>query len=127
MRRILLVVMALTLFLTACACTTRYIDRDSTSQAVPVTPEMLEEISREIFEGTGTADSDHEETDPSPEETLAPLTDNTTVYWLSGGKVFHVSTTCRYIRDKEDVHTGTLVEASEAGKDKACSVCYPTK
>jgi len=124
MRRILLAILTLTVLYTACGCSDRYIKRDTFSQAVPLTPEMLEEISREIFEGTGTDAVTPDETDPI--ETLPPLTDDSTVYWLSGGKVCHVSRDCRYVRDREDALTGTLSEAQAAGKSKVCSVCYPT-
>ncbi len=126
MRRILLAILALTVLYTVCGCSDRYIKGDTFAQAVPLTPEMLEEISREIFEGTGTDATTSDETNPIPAETLPPLTDDSTVYWLSGGKVSHVSRDCRYIRDRDDALTGTLAEAQIAGKSKVCSVCYPT-
>lgn len=125
MRRIFFASIAMLLLLTAGGCSTRYVKLDTHPDAVPVTPEMLEEISREIFTETGALTSAPEETEPIPEETLPPLTDETTVYWLLGGKVCHVFPTCRYIRDREEVQSGTLTEARELGKDKVCSVCYP--
>ena len=125
MRRILIIITALTLLLTACGCTTRYINKNTFNQASPITPEMLEEISREIFEGTGTNVPTSDETEPIPEDTRVPLSDDSTVYWLSGGKVCHVSTTCRYIRERNDALSGTFAEAREAGRDKVCSICYP--
>ncbi len=125
MRRILLAILIMTVLYTACGCSERYIKRSDFTQAIPVTPEMLEEISREIFEGTET-DASPSETAPIPDETLPPLTDDSTVYWLTGGKVCHVSSDCRYVRNREEVLAGTLAEARTAGKGKVCSVCYPT-
>lgn len=46
-----------------------------------------------------------------------------TVFWLDGGKVYHVRSTCYHIAKKPDVRTGTLAEATEAGKERACSAC----
>ena len=44
-------------------------------------------------------------------------------YWLAGGKVYHISPDCSYIRNKENVLSGTKDEALGAGKEQVCSVC----
>ena len=49
MRRILFFALVLMLLNTTCGCTTRYIEKNDSTQAISVTPEMLEEISREIL------------------------------------------------------------------------------
>ncbi|MBE6605350.1 MAG: hypothetical protein E7639_06595 [Ruminococcaceae bacterium] len=46
-----------------------------------------------------------------------------TVFWLDGGKVYHIRSTCYHIAKKADVRTGTLAEATELGKERACSAC----
>ena len=122
MRRLFMTAAALLLAIAGTGCSTRYVKQNAFPQAVPVTPEILEEISRELFESTETEPSSNE---PLPSETVVPLPDDSTVYWLSGGKVCHTTATCRYIKDREDILVGTLAEARNAGKGDVCSVCYP--
>ena len=59
---------------------------------------------------------------PTSSRPADPARDGATVYWTSGGKVYHVDRGCRYIRDKDDdaVISGS---AEESGKSRACKVC----
>ena len=122
MRRLLMIAAALLFAIAGTGCSTRYVKQNAFPRAVPVTPEILEEISRELFEST--------ETEPVVSESLSsetavPLPEDSTVYWLAGGKVCHTTVSCRYIKDREDVLTGTLADARRVGKGDVCSVCYP--
>ena len=46
-----------------------------------------------------------------------------TCYWLKSGTVYHISLDCTYIKDKENVLSGTVDEALAAGKERCCSRC----
>ena len=65
-------------------------------------------------------DSENEESLESPTEAIDQ---EEVVYWVEGGKVWHLSTDCRYLKDKENIHCGTVEEAMEAKKTKLCSSC----
>ena len=44
-------------------------------------------------------------------------------YWLEKGSVYHVNPDCTYIVGKTNVRSGTLDEATAAGKERASSLC----
>lgn len=48
------------------------------------------------------------------------------VYWTEKGSVWHISEDCRYIKNS-NVICGTVVDAIEAGMERACSVCEKQK
>ena len=66
-------------------------------------------------EGTLTPDQ--------PSGSLDPTTQSATVFWLESGSVYHRDSDCRYIKEKQNVQSGTVTEATEAGKTRACSSC----
>jgi hypothetical protein len=45
------------------------------------------------------------------------------VFWLSSGSVYHTNSDCHHIKGKPNVQSGTVSEASDAGKARACSSC----
>ncbi|MBR3862893.1 MAG: hypothetical protein IKM42_04485, partial [Clostridia bacterium] len=46
-----------------------------------------------------------------------------TVFWLSGGSVYHTNSDCHHIKGKPNVQSGTVAEATGAGKARVCSTC----
>ena len=57
------------------------------------------------------------------ESATSSATNDNLVYWLESGKVWHIKRECSYIVKKENVSSGTLEDAIEAGKEKVCSRC----
>lgn len=47
------------------------------------------------------------------------------VYWTDTGEVYHLSRTCRYIRDKKEeaLQSGSAAKAREEGKERPCKIC----
>lgn len=45
------------------------------------------------------------------------------VYWLKTGTVYHTDPDCHHIAGKDQVCSGSVEEAAEAGKKKLCSSC----
>ena len=50
-------------------------------------------------------------------------TGNETVYWTGSGTVWHVKRDCSYIKNSQNVNSGTIQEAKANGKKQACSGC----
>lgn len=73
----------------------------------------LEALKNELAAKENTSDDEKEEAIPQ----------DGTVFWLDGGKVYHIRSTCYHIAKKTDVRTGTVTEATAAGKERACSAC----
>lgn len=46
-----------------------------------------------------------------------------TVYWVSGGKVYHSTDKCYHIAGKSNIHSGTIEEAKAANKSRMCADC----
>lgn len=42
------------------------------------------------------------------------------VYWTDSGDVYHVDRDCQHIRNRTNVHSGTV---AESGKDRVCKTC----
>ena len=87
-----------------------------------VTPEELLEISAEIFARTEPSSKNAKETEEP--QTLAP---DATVYWLSGGSVYHAKADCRHIvhAAPEDILEGKIPDAEADGKTRLCASCIP--
>ena len=66
-----------------------------------------------------------------PEETqksvnLIPYSENSVkdiVYWVENGSVWHLRTSCGYIKDGSDLFYGSEEDALLCGKEKVCSNC----
>ena len=79
----------------------------------PITKEELASLSVELSGGA-----------KEPAETAK--NDGTVlylVYWSDGGSVYHCASDCRHLKDAKSVHAGSIREAQENGKEKACSAC----
>lgn len=46
-----------------------------------------------------------------------------TVYWTEGGGVWHLYRDCGHLKNSQNVLSGTVEEAENAGKDHVCSTC----
>ncbi|MBR2312269.1 MAG: hypothetical protein IKA46_03160 [Clostridia bacterium] len=63
---------------------------------------------------------------PTPEQPSSTGDDavpSGTVFWLSGGSVYHTNSDCHHIKGKPNVQSGTVAEATGAGKARVCSTC----
>ena len=79
----------------------------------PISKEELASLSAELFNGTA---------EPAPDnENILYM-----VYWSDGGSVYHYAMDCRHLKDAKSVHAGSIREAQENGKEKACSACAGT-
>lgn len=116
----------------------------------PVTPEMLDSLSRSLAqttaEPTEPIESQSEQTSaqsrtvPPQTDTKIPQTNTTTppteitvdtanttapsvVYWTEGGSVYHHSSDCSSLRSSENILQGSIEDALLAEKERACKRC----
>ena len=92
-------------------------EKDNTPQAPGEDPAPEQPASPEQ---PTTPENPSEQEQPSAPEEPTP---QATVFWLSGGSVYHTDSDCRYIKGKQNVQSGTVSAATGAGKTRACSSC----
>ena len=83
--------------------------------------ERGEVLSAEEVEARRDALLAEKETEKESEKVDTPF--DGTCYWLKSGSVYHISLDCTYIAGKDNLLSGSVAQASAAGKTKACSRC----
>ncbi len=114
-RRIAFACLVLTFLFSFTGCVDRFIGEDTAFSAGEVlTPEMIESIFNEI--STPVTEKYPAETDEQG---------NLLLYWLEGGSVWHISLSCGSVANAspESLHSGDIVAALAAGKERGCKVC----
>lgn len=53
----------------------------------------------------------------------AVLSDDGLAYWTPFGEVYHFNPDCQYIKNSGTIYSGTIGDALEAGRNRACSGC----
>ena len=111
MRRVIPVLLTvLLLLLSACS------PADGFEGGRPISKEELASLSAELFNDTA--------------EPVRPTPDNGNilymVYWSDSGSVYHYASDCRHLKDAKSIHAGSIRDAREKGKEKACSACAGT-
>ena len=72
-------------------------------------------------EDTGTQSNSSSATDTDDTQSDANIGE--TVYWTESGGVWHLYRDCGHLKNSQNVLSGTVEEAEEAGKDHVCSTC----
>lgn len=49
---------------------------------------------------------------------------HTTYYWTDNGNAYHLYRFCSKLRHSQNIHSGTLEQAKQAGKVKKCKECF---
>lgn len=57
---------------------------------------------------------------PATTSEASSLPQGQIVYWTDSGDVYHIDRNCRHIRNRTNVHSGTV---AESGKDRVCKTC----
>lgn len=90
----------------------QYVDHDDFYAGEPITPDDIESLYASIVGQSGV------EGDGSSEGS-----DAVTVYWTSGGSVYHTDPTCGHYADSSEKNQGTIEMAIKLGKKTPCSAC----
>jgi len=81
----------------------------------------------DFYSGKKLSAEDLESIKQSFEETTVPhetdVDGNIIVYWTSGGTVYHYSKDCSSLSRSKAIESGSIEDAIDAGKSKACSIC----
>ena len=141
MKRLCLMITAILLTFTFCACDFdesdnsfrggELLDNDKMSE---LKDKYVTEETDEAKEETESAASEKQtekqtemtadtETTEAESETLVPDEQDERVYWTKNGSVWHTTDQCHYIKTSKNIESGSVEEAKEAGKSKACSSC----
>ena len=80
-----------------------------------LTPQKLDEISRQIFDTTTK--------DENTTEVEIQFSYDGVCFWVKGSEVFHISTDCRYIKKSKNVKSGDDYAAASDGCVRMCSAC----
>ena len=64
--------------------------------------------------------SDAPTTAPVITSEVSTLPQGQIVYWTDSGDVYHIDRNCQHIRNRTNVHSGTV---AESGKDRVCKTC----
>ena len=81
-----------------------------------------EEISEESESSAPETESDSQ-SDTDVIEKGNEEADPKTVYWSEHGKVWHTDKACGYLKNSNVIHSGTVEEAKNSGKERVCSGC----
>ena len=104
--------------------------RQTPSAGIPVTPEMLESVSRSLMETTSASEptdgnsADHTSNASTVVEDhteFDPMTDP--VYWTESGSVYHVTDQCSALKHSDHILHGSVEEAMAAKKSRPCKTC----
>ena len=57
------------------------------------------------------------------ETTAFTLNESTAVYWTEGGSKYHLFADCAHLSKSDNVKTGNMENAAEAGKSECCKTC----
>lgn len=116
--RSILVLLVLALLLcTLAACTQG--GGEPFDAGTPLTPSDVNDLKDKLLKGEEKEPESGEQTPDSTPQ----VPEGETVYWLSGGSVYHKDSTCYHIKEKPNVQSGTAAQAVQAGKDRLCSAC----
>ena len=95
--------------------------------------DMMSEIREEIFgsdlnngENSETEEANTGDNEASESEEKEDMGDTSTVYWTKSGKVWHISKDCGSLKRATEIISGSVEEAKNEGKERACSRCDKT-
>ena len=95
-------------------------------ESVPYESESasLESEEDEVFVTEDEMNTDvQNSTSDTFEKESAELSESQTVYWSKNGEVWHIYDTCRYLKNANEIYSGSIEDAIIANKTKQCSVC----
>ena len=119
---VLVLFLMLALIFTLAACK----GDEAFDSGTPLTPGDVNNLKNDL-EQKGEQEQgggdEEPETPKAPESTQPQEPVFTTVYWLPKGSVYHSDENCYHIRGKDNVESGTVEAAAEAGKERLCSAC----
>lgn len=114
--------------MTLCSCSVFTYDNSRFDGGDTLNEELLSKIENDVYGESETSESQTSESQTSESQTTEAdnegnKDDTNTVYWTSGGTVWHTRRDCSYLQKSKNVLSGTVEEAISEGKKKLCSSC----
>lgn len=130
-------ILTIVFLITLCSCSIFMYDNSRFEGGETLDNELLSKIENDVHNESQSSESQEGESQTSESQIAAgihsdsPIESNTegnndsgsTVYWTSGGTVWHTRRDCSYIKNSQNVLFGTVDEAMSSGKKKLCSSC----
>ncbi len=82
-------------------------------ETLTIAPDELESTENNALENASEATSEEINWDEYEGE----------VYWTKSGTVWHISKNCSSLKKSHDIISGSVNDAKEGGKERACSRC----
>ena len=100
---------------------------EETTAAETTSDENDDEESHSDEKTNDTENTDNTETQSNvstnTDDTASDLNVGNEVYWTESGGVWHLYRDCGHLKNSQNVLSGTVADAEEAGKDHVCSSC----
>ena len=136
--KIFSLIISFILLIALCSCSVFTYDNSRFDGGDTLNEELLSKIENDIHGESETGESQTSESQTSESQTSESQTsesqtteadnegnkdDSNTVYWTSGGTVWHTRRDCSYLKKSKNILSGTVEEAISEGKNKLCSSC----
>ena len=129
--KILSLILSVVFLITMCSCSLFTYDTSRFDGGDTLSDELLSKIENDLRNEAQTSETTNDSkatedihSDLSVESESQDNKDgDTTVYWTSGGSVWHTSRECSYIKNSKNILSGTVDEAISSGKKQLCSSC----
>ena len=82
-----------------------------------------ESVITDITEETTTDSITQYESESTLTSDIERETEHFSVYWTESGEVWHLTQSCRYLKNSKTIISGSIENARSFGKTKACSSC----
>ena len=124
--KIVIMILSFALVTALCSCSIFTYDKSRFEGGEPLDEELISRIESELSEkdeltedtSSGmTVESEHES------ESESDVESGVTVYWTSNGTVWHTRRDCSYIKNSENIFSGTENDAISNGIKQLCSNC----
>ena len=113
--------------ITLCSCSIFTYDNSRFEGGDTLDEDLLSKIENDLRNESQASESQTTEAIDSDLPVESDSEDNNdngaTVYWTSGGSVWHTRYDCSYIKNSQNILSGTVEEAIANGKKQLCSSC----
>ena len=105
-----------------------YVDEYASKDKETTVDSSSDGVTEETPTESGTDENSEPETevtteDVTTEEETTKRVHDGKYYWTKSGKVYHKWSDCGYLKNSDEVFSGSFDDAQEAGKENLCSSC----
>lgn len=120
-------ILSIVFLITLCSCSLFVYDNSRFEGGETLNNDLLSKIENDLRNESQAEESESTEDNqsdlPVESDSEANTDNSTTVYWTGSGSVWHTRRDCSYIKNSDDIFSGTVSEAISKGKKKLCSSC----